>query len=498
MAEAVEKITGKPIKYYVLSVIGVAIMVFFGMIPAPEPMTQLGMQVCGQFIGLLFLWIFVDMVWPTFLGIVMFGMISQQVYPNSFAMAGIYEAGAQSIGCWIVVMVLGLLLLVEVLSETGLIRRFALYFITRKAARKSGWSFTFMFFLAAFIVALFLNIAASQVIMLALAKEVFEICGVTKEDKWPRVITIGTTFVCVVGYIVTPFCHDVTLLFMGIYTGITGEMPNWLSFMGIGLPIAVIILLIMFVYFKLIVKPDMSKIEKVDFQKIEALRPGKMTPKENFVATVFIVLIIVWVIPGFLSAFAANAGITAWFNAITMVSPLYIAIVLLAVVHFDGKPVLVIPEAAKNISWLMIFFLAGIMMIASAMGEDTTGISAWVMTIIQPLVENLSPFAFIAALSAISVILTNVANNIPVGIIFITIGVPLSLQMGINPFITAAAVTISSQMSFTIPPSFVPIGICYADPYGGGHYTLRWGVVMAVVAAILCALLIYPLATIFA
>jgi sodium-dependent dicarboxylate transporter 2/3/5 len=74
--------------YYIKSIIGLAIMLFFGQIPAPEPMTQLGMIVLGQFLGLIFLWTFVDMVWPTFAAIILFGFIAQQLYPNSFAMAG--------------------------------------------------------------------------------------------------------------------------------------------------------------------------------------------------------------------------------------------------------------------------------------------------------------------------------------------------------------------------------------------------------------------------
>ena len=120
--------------YYIKSIIGLAIMLFFGYLPAPAPMTHLGMVVLGQFIGLLFLWTFVDMVRPTFAGIVMFGFIAQQIYPNSFALAGVYEAGMQSIGNWCTVIVIALLIFCEVLNETGIIRRVAFWFLTRKTA----------------------------------------------------------------------------------------------------------------------------------------------------------------------------------------------------------------------------------------------------------------------------------------------------------------------------------------------------------------------------
>lgn len=83
------------------------------------------------------------------------------------------------------------------------------------------------------------------------------------------------------------------------------------------------------------------------------------------------------------------------------------------------------------------------------------------------------------------------------GIVLITIGVPLALQMGINPFVVAVAVSFSANLAFTIPPAFVPVGTVYAFPYGGGKYTLRWGLVMTVVGIVLTALLIYPLGMIF-
>ena len=165
----------KDAAYYIKSIIGLAIMVFFGMIPAPAPITQVGMVVLGQFIGLIFLWTLVDMVWPTFAAIVLFGTVATQVYPNSFALASIYEAGMQSIGNWCVIIVIALLIFCEVLSETGIIRRIALWFLTRKIAKKSPWGFTFMFLLAGFVVGMFMDCTASQLLLFALATEIFEL-----------------------------------------------------------------------------------------------------------------------------------------------------------------------------------------------------------------------------------------------------------------------------------------------------------------------------------
>ena len=484
--------------YYIKSIIGLAIMIFFGMLPAPAPITPAGMAVLGEFIGLIFLWTTVDMVWPTFAAIVLFGFHATEIYPNSFALASVYEAGMQSIGNWCVIIVIGLLIFCEVLNQTGIIRRVALWFLTRKTARKSPWGFTFMFMLAALVVAIFMDVTASQLLLYALATEIFEILGVEKEDKWAKVISIGIMISVVLSFAATPICHTMPILFMGIYSAIAGVGVNWLAYMAVGLPVCLIIWVIMLAFFRFVVKPDMSKLEGLDFDKIEAMRPGPMSKRERFVVVFSAILVFVWILPGFLAVLAPTAAFTQWMDSITMLTPLLVVLVIFAIVRIDGEPILDIAETCGRINWMVVLLLAGIMMIASAMGESTTGLSDWVLQAVSPLVSGMSAFGMIALMCVISVILTNIANNIPVGIVLISIGVPLSLQMGINPFVTAVAVSISANLAFTIPPAFVPVGTCYAYPYGGGKYTLRWGIVASLVSIVITALLIYPLGMLFA
>lgn len=58
-ADALRK---KSMTYYINSVITIVIMFGFGQLPAPAPITPLGMQILGIFLALLFGWTFVDQV----------------------------------------------------------------------------------------------------------------------------------------------------------------------------------------------------------------------------------------------------------------------------------------------------------------------------------------------------------------------------------------------------------------------------------------------------
>ena len=349
-----------------------------------------------------------------------------------------------------------------------------------------------MFLLSALVIGIFMDVSIAQIFMLALAKEIFSMLGMEKEDKWTKVITIGLSFTVIIAFAITPICHTLPILFMGIYGAIAQTTVNWVSYMLIAVPVGLIIWVVMYLFLRFAIKPDTKKLQNLDFSKIEAARPGPMTKREKVTIVLAVCPAYSRILPGFLSILAPTAAITGCLTSLLFSTPLLVVIVIMAVVRVEGRPLLDIPTASSKVSWTLIFFLAGIMLIASAMGEATTGIPAWCMAVLGPMVANMSPFVMVGFIAIVSVILTNFANNVPVGIVLITVGVPLALQTGINPFIVAVAVSVGSNFAYCIPPAFVPVGICYADPFGGGKYTFRWGLMTMVISCIVC-LLIYPL-----
>lgn len=56
-------------KYYVHSVIGLILMFGIPLIPPIEPITHIGMQIGGIFIGLVYLWSTVGLFWPSTLAL---------------------------------------------------------------------------------------------------------------------------------------------------------------------------------------------------------------------------------------------------------------------------------------------------------------------------------------------------------------------------------------------------------------------------------------------
>ncbi len=482
--------------YLIKSLIGVAIMILFRFIPAPAPINACGMAIIGEFIGMIFLWTVVDMMWPTFLAIVLVGLDAMVIYPNSWQQAGVYEAGQQSFGNWIALFVLGCLLICYALEKVGTIRRICVWFITRKAARKSPWMFTFMLILAALVIALFLDVAPAELFVLGVAHEIFEIMGFKKGDRWPKYVVVMIAFSAVIGFAMTPICHTLPILWMSIYSAISGNPMNIVAYICAAAPVGLVIWLLMMLWMKKVIKVDqgVEQFENADWSKIDAMKPGPMGAREKAVVIISVLLVATWVVPSLISLVDPANPVYLAMARLTDSSFIFMAVCLLAIIKIDGQPLLDLKDAFAKLDWLPVVLLAGIMLVASPMGEATTGIPDWIAVNIVPLVSGMSPYAMVALICVLCVLLTNVANNVPVGIIFVSAGVPMCLQLGINPFPLALSVCVAANLAYTIPPAYVPVGIAYADPYCNGKTVFKNGCYMAVVSMIVCALLIYPIA----
>ena len=61
--------------YYVKLAVMAAIMAVFRFLPLPPGLSGEGLAVVGVFFGVLYGWLFIDMVWPSLAGILVLGLV---------------------------------------------------------------------------------------------------------------------------------------------------------------------------------------------------------------------------------------------------------------------------------------------------------------------------------------------------------------------------------------------------------------------------------------
>ena len=81
------------VKYYINSAICLIIMFGFGYLPPIAPITVLGMQILGIFLGMVYGWIFVGIAWPSLAGLIALMqtgyMTAGEVIKSSFGEANV-------------------------------------------------------------------------------------------------------------------------------------------------------------------------------------------------------------------------------------------------------------------------------------------------------------------------------------------------------------------------------------------------------------------------
>ena len=487
----------KDTSYWIKAIVGLVIIFGGQFIPAPAPITRAGMAVLGMFIGLIWMIATVDKVWPTFAVICLFAFYAFDIYPASTASSPVYETVTQSFGNWIVLFIVTMLLLCECMQEVGLLRRMTLWFVTRKIARKGPWALTTMILLATLIVGSVMDCTPTAMVMIVISHEVFQALGFKEGDDWPKMVVAAIPMVVTISFGMTPIGHNLVVAVMGIVSAASGETINMLQYMMLGVPIGLLLFVLILVYFRFVVKPDISQFETVDFNKLEELKAGKLTLQEKIVAVVAVCVLLFWLTPGVLGICAPESPILAFVNQMSMLYPVMAAIALLAFIHVDGKPILNMSATLNKISWVPTFMFASVVMIATALRQETVGVIAWVDTYVAPVVGSFSPFFMVFVLAAITIVATNFLNNTAVGMLFATACAPFAVSVGVNPVVVAIVVALGCNLAFTTPAASFVATFSVTDDYCDGNYVLRNGVVMAVISIVVCGLLCYPLGSLF-
>jgi sodium-dependent dicarboxylate transporter 2/3/5 len=476
--------------------LGLAIVAGFGFLPAPAPMTPLGMKVVGMFLGIVVLWSTVDLIWPSLLGILVASFYAKDIFPTLFYENGAAINGAisYSIGNFVVTFMIASLLLAAALQESGFTRRVTMWFLTRKLAKSSPWAFTAFFWLAALFVGCFIDAMPAAIFFVTLAHELIQELGYKKGDKYPMILLIGTVFAVNIAFGMTPISHPLIIILLTMFNNFTGVAIGMLQFMMVAVPIGLVAFALMFLFFRYVIKPDTSNFEGLDYDAVVGQRPGKMGRKEAIVVVVFAIVVFVWILPGILQLIDPTIPLIATLNSLTITFPAILAVVILLVTRVGGEPILDFSRGMAKVPWGAVLLVASVMVVGRGLTEEVTGVSAFVGSLFAPLVANLPAYFFVVILIAVLIALTGFTSNIPIGILLMAVSLPLAAKIGVNPAIIGVLVAAGAQYSFCIPPGFATLGLLYGDDMVKSSRVLVYGLAVSILSILSFAVVGVPMA----
>lgn len=440
----------KDTKYYVYLAI-TAVLIFSAKFwPALGSITEYGSTIVGIFIGLIFGYCTIGMIFPSFMAFIALGFSGYASVPEIMQMG---------LGNSMVLYIMSILILSAMLEKCGLTNKLVNWLVTRKFAKGRPWVISFMFFMAAYVASWFVNAVPPTIICWALLTDLFAAVGFKRGDKWPMVMMFGVLYTATLGAYVPSFQIGV----VANYGMLTATSQGALVFEPIPYMIwaficSVVLFVLYFLFAKYIIRPDVSLLLKDDLIKED---PAPLDGAQKLTIGLFTLFILGLLLPSILPADNAikaildNMGSCGW----------GLFVVLLAVIiRVDGKQLFGFEEMfAKGMIWDIVLMIATVFTIAGIITEERTGVPALIISLVSPMQNAMGELAFLIVISLIICLLANFTNTVSISCTFIPVLYVLTNGSDFNMFLFVALVNFIGNICFLMPSAAPNAAMMYSQ-----------------------------------
>ncbi len=471
--------------YYLHSCIGILLVFGFGQLDPFGPLTAVGMQVLGIFMGMIYLWSFIGVLWPSLLGIIALGLSDY---------APMRKVLLSAFGDVVPVLVFFAMILFGAIQHHKVTNYISRWFLTRRMINGRPLVFSFIFLLTTYVLAaLSANIVPALLFMWAILYGVLQDVGYQKGDRYTTIMVIGTMFAAISGQAAKPFTGS-GLVLAGAYEKVAGQGLDYLRYMGFGCIMSIISIAVFVLVMKYLFRPDMSRIAAISIERFQAdkLPPMDLRQKILF-ASLFAYLILI-LLPSILPQ---TLGLVVLLNKMGAWGVVIAFVAVLSFLRIDGQPLIDFKEiAGRYLVWDIYFLICMAMTISVALTDPATGIAPFLTSALGPVLGGKSPFIYTVAVLCIAVSLGQFANNVVMGVLLMPIVYAFSLENGANPAVSATVLIFAIHIAILTPASspYAAILISNRQWVDTGE-VFRYGLIIVVMTTCLYLLLGYPLAS---
>lgn len=443
-----------PMMYWVHTIICLCITFGFGLLTPFGPVTPLGMNVIGIFLGVLYGWIFIEVVWPSLMGLLSLmligGMKPVDVLHRSF-------------GDPIVQMTFFIFIFCAAIEYYGLSKFVSLWFITRKFVRGKPWLFTFTFLGSIFILGGLTSASPAAIIGWAILYGVCDTCGYKKGEGYPTMMVFGIVFAAQMGMSIIPF-KQAALTILGTYETASGGVGiDYGKYMLLAIIICVIVSVVFIFLGKYIFKPDMSKLVDLDVTTLDKEGNLNLNHLQKIILLFLFLLVVLLIGPSILPK---DFFLTKFLRAIGNTGIVMLLVTIMGAMRVDGKPLLNFKVMSdKGVIWAVVLLLAVVQPLSWLMAQKTTGVTLFLTDIMKPIFEFSTPFTFAIIIGLVSVLLTQVMNNGAVGVAMVPVILAYCTSTGTSPDLPLIMVVMSVHLAFLTPAASASAALLHGNDW---------------------------------
>lgn len=466
------------------TLMGLFLMFIFGhIVPPIYPITPLGMQIVGVFLGLIWLWCFVGFLWPSLFGFAAFAL-------TDFATMG--QIVSMSFGNNVVVLLLFSMILFGSPQHVGATTYITRWFLTRKIFNHRPIVFSFVFILATYALSLAVNVTPALVLMWSVLYGVLKDLKYEKGEKFTSLMIVGTFLGAISGQATLPFSGS-TLAILGTFTALSDYEIPVLPYMLMGLIMSLVVIAGYALFMKVVCKSeDLRKIAHVNSEMFskEALAPMSLLQKANFLG--MLVFVVLMLLPSFLPD---GFILTQWLDSLGATGIAILLTGLMVLIRIDGKPLLDFSAvAAKSVNWDIWVMVAIALAVSNALTHESTGVVEWMISAFEPILGGHSPLMFFIIMLLFGIVATSFASAMVLSISLMPVLVVFGEQAGANlPAVTTVFVLLV-HYSIILPSASVFAAMLWGnEAWISGKDVFKYGLAIVAIATVVAVAMMMPL-----
>ena len=288
--------------------------------------------------------------------------------------------------------------------------------------------------------------------------------------KYATGLMLMTAYACSIGGVLTPIGTPPNIIMLGFLDELAHIHISFFQWMVWGFVAMVAYFVIAYIILWRMFPADINHIEgaqELIDEKVRGL--GKWTWAQKNTLFAFLVAVVLWVAPGFISmAAGSDSEILKTYNrvlpesAVAMVGALLLF--FLPVNKSFTKTTLSWREAVGGIEWGTLLLFGGGLAMGGLM--YSTGLSAWIGDlIVKSLGGQPSEFVFVAVFCVMALLLSELTSHTAATNMIGPLAIGAALSAGFSPIPVAVGIALSSSLGFMMPVSTPPNAIVYASGY---------------------------------
>lgn len=410
-----------------------------GFLPPFAEITPLGMRVLDVFLGVIYGWCFIALDWPSLVALVALVIVGYDSGTNLLLSGWSFSSIPQIVLCFI---------FAEAISQTQLTDYITNKLLSFKLFQGKPYALFTGILFGTVVLNLLGTAYAAIFVMWAITRNIADKAGYAQRNMFSTVLV---TSICVAfmwaSYVF--LFKPGTLIMLGfLKQGLPDAEIPFLNWTIVWLLYVMIYIILWPLIIKYIFRLDFSAVAKIDLSQMTD-KNVRMNREQKFGLICLLVFISMMFLPQLLpqswalTQILSNLGLSGCL--------LIVLSVLAAYRKANGEHFMSLQNAAKGISWNVLWLIVATEPLATALDSEECGIMSSVMSAVTPVLTSMGPTLFLIVCLVVIGLLTQVVHNLVFMVVFIPMLCPLYLQIGANPFVIFIGLVIATNAAFATP-----------------------------------------------